>query len=560
MHSHEFSPRNGNAGLMFSTSIPPPATGRPGQFRREHALYLASLLAFGFVILTRLVDPLRVNYDVAAAISIARLLLHGATPYVDYINLNPPLIHYLHVVPAWIAERLSVNPIITFSWLVLVMSGWTVFAVHRVSRALEDRPTGRLVSAVVILATALLSVKLTVFDAFGQREHIFILLYLPYLLLRWLRLHPHRFVDRRLEIWIGVAAGIGLCLKPHFLLIEASVEAFLGLQLRSLRKLASPELLAVALVGAAYAAHFAFLPEEARAGMREVLGWLDSGGYKAYGDHSLLEIITSDLKTLGLALATFVLVRDPRGRLGSLLQLCAVLTLASLLEAGLQARNFFYHGIPNWTGTYLIVLLVIFGYGAEVRIRGPQPNGSSIGRLLSQATSLVVYGLLFLSFLGWSNIIGPADLAILTPPGPDAITRAIAENSPPGSSVLIISTGTGLFRSATQANREVASRFFPDFPIAFSLVEVQDGDSLYHNRQAVRALLESHLSGIEDRIREKRPELIVIDGAPTCSGCPRGLNLALLLREIGFSQRAILPAYTQVGEYDGHQLYRRSLP
>jgi hypothetical protein len=67
-----------------------------------------------------------------------------------------------------------------------------------------------------------------------------------------------------------------------------------------------------------------------------------------------------------------------------------------------------------------------------------------------------------------------------------------------------------------------------------------------------------HLARIEERIRQVRPDLIVIDGSRTCSGCPQGLNLARLLEVLGFVERAILHDYAWVGDYDGHPLYRMS--
>jgi len=531
------------------------SSSSPPLIRREHLLYLAAAVFFLLVAAALVVDPLRVNYDVAVAISIARLLLKGATPYVDYVNLNPPLIHYLHVVPAWVAERLAIHPIITFSWLVMGLTAWTLIAVRRLCRSLENRQTAMLIEAVVVLNTALISWKLSVNNALGQREHLFVLLFLPYLLLRWLRLHQHQDVGRNFAIVIGILAAIGICLKPHFVLIWIAAEAFLVLQMGSLRKSVTAELPTLMVVGLAYAAHFLVLPVAIRSGIRDMLQLLSSGGYRVYGDYSPFEIFTSDLKIITLALAPFVLVRDHRGELGSLLRLSGVLVLASLAEVALQARGFFYHGIPVWTWMYLIVLLATFGYGIPVRfipslgrIRGKLTNA------VRQGLTAVAYVLILGSFLGWSDIFPRT--TILAPSQPDSITLAIAENSQEDDTVHVLSTGTGLFRSVLQADRLVGSKYFPDFPIAFSLAGVDDGLSLYDDPAALPDTLGARLSAIEQEILRAQPDLIVVDGTRPCSGCPAGLDLVSLLSRTGFTERVILARYSRIGVYDGDELYR----
>ncbi|MGH9551782.1 MAG: hypothetical protein ACRD3W_20520, partial [Terriglobales bacterium] len=100
------------------------------------------------------------------------------------------------------------------------------------------------------------------------------LLYMPYFVLRWLRVNaptagstnlPHR-------LWciiFGLCAGIGLSIKPYYFLPALMVEAYwLAPLLRSPKKatgfLLVPETLALAAAVATYAVHFFFLPQYAR--------------------------------------------------------------------------------------------------------------------------------------------------------------------------------------------------------------------------------------------------------------------------------------------------------
>jgi hypothetical protein len=362
-------------------------------------------------------------------------------------------------------------------------------------------------------------------------------------------------VGRPFAIVIGILAAIGICLKPHFLLIWIAAEAFLILERGHLRKSVTAELLTVMVVGLAYAAHFLVLPVAVRSGIRDMLQLLSSGGYRAYADYTPFGIFTSDLKIITLALAPFVFVRDHRGELGSLLRLSGVLVLASLAEAALQARGFFYHGIPVWTWMYLIVLMAIFGYGIPVhfvlsigRFRGGFSNS------IRQGLTAMAYVLVVVSFLGWADILSRTP--ILAPSRPDPITLAIVENSQEDDTVYVLSTGTGLFRSVLQADRLVGSKYFPDFPIAFSLAGFEVVSSAYDDPAALPDSLVARLSAIEQEILKAQPDLIVVDGARPCSGCPSGLDLVDLLARTGFTDRVILPTYSRIGVYDGHELYR----
>ena len=44
-------------------------------------------------------------------LEMGRYLLEGRLPYVDYIELNPPLIHYISVIPVFLADLTGINPI-----------------------------------------------------------------------------------------------------------------------------------------------------------------------------------------------------------------------------------------------------------------------------------------------------------------------------------------------------------------------------------------------------------------------------------------------------------------
>ena len=88
---------------------------------------------------------------------------------------------------------------------------------------------------------------------FGQREHILVLLILPYLFAAVRRLEARRLGTFE-GVLVGIAAAIGFSLKPQDLVVVVAVEALLIYRTRDFRNLIRPELVTLALAGLFYCA------------------------------------------------------------------------------------------------------------------------------------------------------------------------------------------------------------------------------------------------------------------------------------------------------------------
>ena len=170
-------------------------------FTIETAVVLAMLIAL---------HPLAINPDAAMHLSAGQMLLEGKRPYVDVIDTNPPLIFYLNVIPAFIAQVLSANAIVVFSITVLVLvlaSAWSVRLVVRGSQLEYDQSELALLLFAWVAFAALTKYSelyiTKLVGLFGQREHIFMLLYLPLFVVRWVRWHGGR-------VRTGLAAAMGV--------------------------------------------------------------------------------------------------------------------------------------------------------------------------------------------------------------------------------------------------------------------------------------------------------------------------------------------------------------
>jgi hypothetical protein len=98
--------------------------------------------------------------------------------------------------------------------------------------------------AVALLGCALLAIEFSIGPYhFGQREHLLIILLLPYLLAAATgAVHRLQGMER---CALGVAAGLAIWFKPQDVLVVIGIELFLLIRTRSLRRLLAPEVLSL---------------------------------------------------------------------------------------------------------------------------------------------------------------------------------------------------------------------------------------------------------------------------------------------------------------------------
>ena len=71
----------------------------------------AALLAVLFIIL---IHPMRIGFDQAKYLIMADMLWHGKTLYVDIIDLNPPLICYISLIPSLASALFNIPASLAF--------------------------------------------------------------------------------------------------------------------------------------------------------------------------------------------------------------------------------------------------------------------------------------------------------------------------------------------------------------------------------------------------------------------------------------------------------------
>jgi hypothetical protein len=197
----------------------------------------AGLLLLELVVSTlgmALATYLPLNHDVGVFLQYADRLYAGGRLYIDVIDPNVPAMMWLAMLPVMLAQAFDFVPAYMFflvSYILLqgvICLTW--FAMRPTS--LCRKAPGRF--ALLFVITFIAYFPIYGAGNFGQRDGLFAMLILPYTFLLLGQMEGVRYA-----LWLrvlgGVAAAVGLSLKPHFISYFLLCEAFAFLKMKNLR-------------------------------------------------------------------------------------------------------------------------------------------------------------------------------------------------------------------------------------------------------------------------------------------------------------------------------------
>ena len=288
-----------------------------------------------------------VNHDVSWYLYASRSILGGATLYVDIIDNNPPLVFAFHLGPAWVADKLGVSDSLVFHVGLVFAIGLSLALCRRILHRTSPETSvalrrGHFFGLILIL------VPFVGVD-FGQREHILLVLIMPYVLSVADRAGTSRRGCRS-DWLIGALAGLGLALKPHFLIVWIALESYL-LFARKI-KLIRAENIAISIFLAAYGVvTFVVTPEYIR-----TIVPLATKLYGAYDCTTRELLLGLPTAICGLAALLFWIRRDasPTRELERVL----LITMCSLFfVAAIQQKGWSYHFYPAKATAVLLAVV-----------------------------------------------------------------------------------------------------------------------------------------------------------------------------------------------------------
>jgi hypothetical protein len=305
---------------------------------------LVLTVVLGLVLFVTLRSPLK--DDIAWLLYVARRWMAGRELYIDLVEVNPPLIIWISAVPLQIAKWLNVDAqfvaMPVFIVAVLSSAGWA-------ARLL--RPRGG-IFADALPVFAIMGSALLILPAadLGQREHLLLAAFLPYIVL-FARSLDGEPTPLSVSLVAGVLAGLGCALKPRYAGIFAVLECVaLTRGLRPWR--AMPLAAGAALVG--YAGLVAVVcPAYLQRAVPMALA--------LYGatDVSFLSLLSNSVLLLSGEVVAVGLLWLRRRSLTdySLMLTLVVVAATSTVVCFIDGKDWYYHRLPATISTVLALLL-----------------------------------------------------------------------------------------------------------------------------------------------------------------------------------------------------------
>ncbi|HEX9900870.1 MAG TPA: hypothetical protein VGC81_16710 [Candidatus Methylomirabilis sp.] len=194
--------------------------------------------------------------DEAGFLYLAGQVLDGQRHGADFFEINPPLAIWLSIPPVLVHRGFDWSAWMAWVVMVVAITIAALVLVARMLRLIEPSASHRRGFILAAGCAALLLPRLE----FSEREHLALVLVLPFVMLAAVRVVRAQ-VNRTDALMAGLLAGIGFSLKPHFLLTWVLLELWLlgRLGRASLRR---PELWCLVVVGATYLALVLLLAPE----------------------------------------------------------------------------------------------------------------------------------------------------------------------------------------------------------------------------------------------------------------------------------------------------------
>lgn len=332
---------------------------------KKITLVLISLFIIRLVY-TAILHPLYMGWDPGLHFNAAQLILQGKIPYVDMMDVNPPLVWYIDMIPASWANILHIPAPQAFTFFLACVILYSALTCYYLFFHCAGTKKGEDAATYIAFIVGLIYFNFLLRHDFGQRETIFVLFYMPFFVMRWISWEAHKRPPAWASVIIGIIGGMGICLKPHFLVPVLLVELYFLLSknffsLSTYKIFFTTEAWGALGAALAYLGHFMVMPSAMRenyfgfvvpAFMLGYSFWDTSlGGSFCSLDKRLVFWLMLTVCALGMALR----------RKSSLVMPLIVLAVTSTIPYLMQFKGWAYHDQPVFASS-LILLFIIIGY------------------------------------------------------------------------------------------------------------------------------------------------------------------------------------------------------
>jgi hypothetical protein len=315
--------------------------------------------------------------DVVWLLQVAKQAMHGGHYVTDFHETNPPLILYIYMIPAWVAEHLNINSYAAAAIEVYCLVAISLLLVGRYAKDIFSENINHARIFIVLLACLFVLVPI---NFFMQRENICTILAMPYLLLVALRLKKIEPGSRAITILVGALAGVAFAIKPQFVIVPICIEVVAKLCSRFKLSFFRSETWSMFAVFVCYAISvLVFFPEYIKFFVQVVLPY-----YPYYGQD---EIIILFLVPLVFLLSSgLVYLAHASNKYDKLAIVLVAAGLGFVIENLITDKPWLYHYYPILVYSMLLFMIAVW--------RQIDIANSFRSRLFDSLISLMVAGIM----------------------------------------------------------------------------------------------------------------------------------------------------------------------
>lgn len=298
-------------------------------------------------------EKLFLNWDVSWLMHAAERLLGGGSYSDSFFETNPPLILFLYLPPVLLTQALGISPVLSFRIYIFVLAFISLWLSACLAKPLFNKQEVLLAPA-FILALELVFLILPLHEL-GQRDHLMLVLTMPYLLAFACRLQGRSLpLFKGGAILVGLMAALGYGLKPHFLLIPTLLEWYGLWKTGHLRLALRPEnLTLLALLLVYLISIILFFPD--------YLSFIVPFSLRHYYDgitSSWLNLLSQPILIISLLPIILVLLFHAKNKHQALSAVLWLALVGAALSYIMQRTVFYYHLVPIFSLTLLLLMLL----------------------------------------------------------------------------------------------------------------------------------------------------------------------------------------------------------
>lgn len=313
------------------------------QFQISVAVSLAALIL--------ILSFFDLNYDVGSLLISTDQLLNGGNYVSDFFIPNPPITLYLYVIPIFLTKITSLSITSAYYIYIFCLSFYICFICYKLLTLLEA--SHKEYQAANILPILALTLFLLPGMQIGQRDQLFVILSLPYLLLIACRLENQKIGLLR-SIICGTFLALGTSMKPQFAFTPVLIEIYYLYRKRHIAASIRPETVAAAIILLCYiAAVFIFH----RQYITVILPYTLDHYYSSIGQ-SFLHVLTQPAIVFCVC-QPFIFLALPSQHRNTLLKILCIALVGTLLTYVSQRTTFPHHVLAPLSISILFSYLLL---------------------------------------------------------------------------------------------------------------------------------------------------------------------------------------------------------